>query len=206
MIKREGEDWMLETLSRNYMKQIDDYISKNFDTITCGELRSCYTAFVDESLELTGIFQNYKSLPEYLVHRFMYYLCQKELAKGTYEIESNKRYQNVYRDGENEVDISIVHLHQMGNTEEERKMFCGISVKAAKMVNIKKDYDRAHNVMWGKHQNMKHVLITFHNEFNVKKVENYCSERYHIINLEKEPNVIFIEKLKEILCLSQFQK
>lgn len=194
---------MLETLSRNYMRQIDDYISEHFATITCGELRNCYTAFVDESLERTGIFQNYKSLPEYLVHRFIYYLCQKDLIKGTYEIESNKRYQNVYRDGENEVDITIVHPHQMGNTEKERRILRGISVKAAKEVNIKEDYARAHNVMWGKHQKMKYVLVTFHDKFNIKNIENYYSERYHVINLEKEPHDIFVEKLKETLCFEE---
>lgn len=153
---------MLETLSRNYMRQIDDYISEHFETITCEELRNCYTAFVDESVDRTGIFQNYKSLPEYLVHRFIHYLCEKELAKGTYEIESNKRYLNVYRDSENEVDIAIIHPHQMGNTEDERRMMRAISVKAAKVVNIKEDYARAHN-----------VIVGLNNSF--PKLNHFCS-------------------------------
>ncbi|BCC19788.1 hypothetical protein BCM0075_4558 [Bacillus cereus] len=120
---------------------------------------------------MTGIHQNYKSLPEYLVHRFVYYLCKNQIDKGKYKIETNRKYLNRYQGkNKNEIDIALVDSHIKGNTAEEPKILRGISIKAAQKVKIDEDSYRAHNVIWGKNEDMQFVLVTFNDSFNKKKM------------------------------------
>ncbi|HDR8049176.1 TPA: hypothetical protein QCY51_005699, partial [Bacillus cereus] len=160
---------MLNKLSEIYLMELDRYIEKNLSSITCGEVRGCYQSFLDVSKEMTGIHQNYKSLPEYLVHRFIYYLCKNKIDNGEYRIETNKKYINRYQNkNKNEIDITLVDSHTKGNNFEEPKILRGISVKAAQTVKIDEDSYRAHNVIWGENADMQFVLVTFNDSFNKK--------------------------------------
>ena len=80
---------MLNKLSEIYLMELDRYIEKLKFYYMWGS-SGCYQSFLDVSKEMTGIHQNYKSLPEYLVHRFIYYLCKNKIDNGEYRIETNK--------------------------------------------------------------------------------------------------------------------
>ncbi|PEC20406.1 hypothetical protein [Bacillus cereus] len=185
---------MLNKLSEIYLRELDRYIEKNLNSITCGEVRDCYQSFLDVSMEITGIHQNYKSLPEYLVHRFMYYLCKNQIDKSEYRIETNQKCLN-HRQGKNEIDIALVDSHIKGNIVGEPKILRGISVKAAQTVKIDEDSYRAHNLIWGKNKDMSFVLVTFNDSFN-KKEDEYVSDKYKIINLERDDDNKFVDELK----------
>ncbi|MGQ7725794.1 MULTISPECIES: hypothetical protein [unclassified Bacillus (in: firmicutes)] len=185
---------MLNKLSKIYLMELDRYIEKNLNSITCVEVRDCYQTFLDVSIQMTGIHQNYKSLPEYLVHRFMYYLCKSQIDKGKYKIETNQKYLN-HLQGKNEIDIALVDSYTKGNTGGEPKILRGISVKAAQTVKIDEDSYRARNLLWGENKDMQFVLVTFNDSFN-KKEDEYVNDKYKIINLERDNDNTFVDELK----------
>lgn len=189
---------MLQQISVNYLKQIDDYIKENLDTITCDEVRECYQSFVDASKELTGIHANYKSLPEYIVHRFVYHLYAYYIDENQYSIVTNQKFLNKYVAGKNEIDIALINPNQIGNTKEEFQVLGAVSVKAAYTVKIDEDFHRANNLIWGENEDLQYVLVTFNDKFN-KDETQYISDRYKIINLQRDKTKIFSHELKSKL-------
>jgi hypothetical protein len=193
---------MLKQLSENYLLEIDRYIKHNLHTISCGEVRDCYQSFIDTSVRLTGVHANYKSLPEYIIHRFLFYLCKHQIESKGYAIVTNQKFLNKFKTGKNEIDIALVNPHKQGNVVGEPKLLRGISVKAAKTVKIDEDNYRANNVIWGTNEGMQFVLVTFNDRFNYLEDE-YKSDKYEIINLQKESDKAFAHELKNKLCLSK---
>ncbi|MEC1722247.1 hypothetical protein [Schinkia azotoformans] len=192
---------MLGQLSKDYLLKMDQYIKSNLGTITCGEVRDCYQSFIDISIGLTGIHSNYKSLPEYIIHRFLYYLCEQQISNRQYGIITNKQFLNKYG-GKNELDIALVIPNEQGNKVDEPKVIKGISIKAAKEVDIDLDSHRANNLIWGTNKNLNIVLVTFNDKFKINP-EEYIHEQYKIINLDKERGEVFAHELKKKLNLSQ---
>lgn len=191
---------MLCSLSKDYLLRMDRYIKNNLETITCGEVRECYQGFIDISKSLTGIHANYKSLPEYIIHRFLYYLCEKQIANGKYDIITNAKFLNKY-EGKNELDIALVIPNEQGNKEGEPKVLKGISVKAPEKVDIEQDSYRANNLIWGANKNLNIVLVTFNDKFN-SSPDKFIHEQYNIINLVKEREEVFAHELRKKLHLS----
>ncbi|MCU7667728.1 hypothetical protein [Bacillus thuringiensis] len=189
---------MLQQISVNYLKQIDDYIKENLDTITCDEVRECYQSFVDTSKVLTGIHANYKSLPEYIVHRFVYHLYAYYINAKQYDIVTNQKFLNKYVAGKNEIDIALINPNQVGNTKEEFQVLGAVSVKAAHAVKIDEDFHRANNLIWGENEDLQYVLVTFNDKFN-KDETKYISDQYKIINLQRDKTKIFAHELKNKL-------
>lgn len=191
---------MLSQLSKDYLSKMDQYIKNNLETITCGEVKDCYQSFIDVSKNLTGIHANYKSLPEYIIHRFLYYLCEQQILNGKYDIITNKKFLNKYG-GENELDIALVIPNEQGNKDGEPKVIKGISVKASKEVNIDLDSYRSNNLIWGANKDLTIVLVTFNDKFKITP-DDYIHEQYKIINLDKVRDKLFTQELRKNLNLS----
>lgn len=191
---------MLKQLSENYLLGIDSYIEQNLHTISCGEVRECYQSFIDTSINMTGVHANYKSLPEYIVHRFLFHLCKNQIESNGYSIVTNQKFLNKYKTGKNEIDIALVNPLKLGNAVGEPKLLRGISVKAARTVKIDEDTHRANNLIWGTNEDMQFALVTFNDKFN-QNAEGYKSEKYEIINLQKELDKTFAYELQNKLRL-----
>lgn len=193
---------MLKQLSENYLKNIDQYIEENLNLITCGEVYDCYQSFINVSKDLTGIHANYKSLPEYIIHRFIYHLFKNQIIDRQLALTTNQKYRNKYQTGSNEIDIALVNMNKQGNIPGEYQVVRGISIKGAQKVNIDEDAFRANNLIWGTNEGMYFAMITFNDNFN-NNPEDYISDNYKIINLPKFKDNLFIQELNEKLKLSE---
>lgn len=185
---------MLREISERYLLEINTYIERNLYSITNGEVRDCYQTFIETSISMTGIHSNYKSIPEFIIHRFVYFLCKHQIESKGYAVVTNQNFLNKYKTGKNEIDIAVINPFKHGNAVGEPKVLRGISVKAAKTVKIDEDTFRANNLIWGTNEDMQFVLVTFNDKFNCN-IDEYKTDKYEIINLQKDTKEIFATEL-----------